>query len=604
MEIPLIGKTDFGPYPTNMFFSQAAHKELNLPGLMGTPGLVEFYDPSSSYPVRGLKVLGNHLYAVIGNKLHQVDLNGEGVAVEGSLVSYNDPVFVEQDGTYLMIVEPNQGGYYYSEAGGSVVTVSDADFPVPSSLAWQDGYFVVTESNSGRFYIPTAYSVTAWDGSDYTTAEATPDDALASISDHREVLIFGSESIQPFYDSGNSTFPFEPIQGAVIQEGLGAAHSIAAGDNTVFFLDKHGRVMRMSGHAVTPISSRYIEDEINDFDYFSDAIGFYYAQQGHGFYVISFPKGNVTWVYDVSTGLWHKRKSFGDVSGTFGRWRANCHALFDGKHIVGDYSNGKLYYLDLDTYTDDSNTILRSFDFPAVGDGQTKIRHNKLKLDYKTGVGLNRNPGPNLLQNPGFEGAATLTGWTAGNSADLDRHADPNTGTYCLEINENGVENPFGYQQVYNVTSGENYEVIAYIKQGTGSKFRVGVWDDQNGSFILYESGTAGAAYAKYSYIIVIPDGCTSITYSLYHDASAEDGTTLLFDDVEFRIANVPPYAMLQWSDDGSKTWSNELTQSLGKLGEYKTEVNFRRLGSSKRRIYRNTISEPVEVVITGAKLN
>ena len=63
--IPIIGKPELGPYPINMFYSQAAHKDLNLPGLMGTPGLKEYYDSSYAHPVRGLHVMGNLLYAVI-----------------------------------------------------------------------------------------------------------------------------------------------------------------------------------------------------------------------------------------------------------------------------------------------------------------------------------------------------------------------------------------------------------------------------------------------------------------------------------------------------------------------------------------------------------
>jgi len=108
----------------------------------------------------------------------------------------------------------------------------------------------------------------------------------------------------------------------------------------------------------------------------------------------------------------------------------------------------------------------------------------------------------------------------------------------------------------------------------------------------------------KYSIVATVPMSCTSLRVVLQQTAAKDAGTTLLFDDIDLHMANVPPYTMLQWSDDGDKTWSNELTASMGKIGEYNTRVIFRRLGATKRRIYRNTISEPVEVVITGAKLN
>ncbi|MCK4817659.1 hypothetical protein KA005_17955, partial [bacterium] len=355
---------------------------------------------------------------------------GNGLLLVGTFLNTTGPVQIVSDGTYLMLVERDVRGYT-CEADGDLTAIADVDFPTPSSLTWQDGYFIVTEKDSDRFYISTLRDPITWDSLDFTTAEASPDNTLAILSDHRELLIFGSQTIQPYYNSGNAAFPFEAIMGAVIQEGIGAADSLAAGDNTVFFVDKHGRIMRMSGHRVEPISSRYIEDIICNFPYFSDAIGFYYAHQGHGFYVVTFPRGNATWLYDVSTGFWHERTSYPvNPDASYSRWRANCHALFNGKHIVGDFENGKLYELDFDTYKDNDESIIRVFDFPAIGDGKARIRHNKLKLDYKTGVGIAVNPGPNMIQDPGFE-REDLPDWIVQHS-DLDRHADPNTGTYCL----------------------------------------------------------------------------------------------------------------------------------------------------------------------------
>lgn len=63
----------------------------------------------------------------------------------------------------------------------------------------------------------------------------------------------------------------------------------------------------------------------------------------------------------------------------------------------------------------------------------------------------------------------------------------------------------------------------------------------------------------------------------------------------------VNPQAMLQWSDDGGSTWSNELWASLGKLGERGTRVKWRRLGRSRDRVFKVTITDPVKVIMIGA---
>lgn len=61
------------------------------------------------------------------------------------------------------------------------------------------------------------------------------------------------------------------------------------------------------------------------------------------------------------------------------------------------------------------------------------------------------------------------------------------------------------------------------------------------------------------------------------------------------------PQVVLQFSDDGGYTWSNEKWASLGQIGRRKTRVIWRRLGSSRNRIYRVICSEPVNIEILGA---
>jgi hypothetical protein len=63
------------------------------------------------------------------------------------------------------------------------------------------------------------------------------------------------------------------------------------------------------------------------------------------------------------------------------------------------------------------------------------------------------------------------------------------------------------------------------------------------------------------------------------------------------------PQAMLQWSNDGGHTWSDELWRDIGAIGQRKTRVIWRRLGSARDRVYRVKITEPVKVVLIGADL-
>jgi hypothetical protein len=68
------------------------------------------------------------------------------------------------------------------------------------------------------------------------------------------------------------------------------------------------------------------------------------------------------------------------------------------------------------------------------------------------------------------------------------------------------------------------------------------------------------------------------------------------------------PVALLEWSDDGGKNWSNNHSASIGKVGEYQLRVRWRRLGTPRRfglsRVFRVTVTDPVKRVMTGAMLD
>lgn len=68
------------------------------------------------------------------------------------------------------------------------------------------------------------------------------------------------------------------------------------------------------------------------------------------------------------------------------------------------------------------------------------------------------------------------------------------------------------------------------------------------------------------------------------------------------------PQAMLEWSDDGGHTWSQEHWAPLGRMGEYQQRVRWRRLGATLRyglpRMFRVTVTDPVKRAIVSAMVD
>lgn len=64
------------------------------------------------------------------------------------------------------------------------------------------------------------------------------------------------------------------------------------------------------------------------------------------------------------------------------------------------------------------------------------------------------------------------------------------------------------------------------------------------------------------------------------------------------------PQVMMQFSDDGGHSWSNEKWASFGKIGRRTQRAIWRRLGFSRDRVFRVTTTDPVKVAIIGAQLD
>jgi hypothetical protein len=64
------------------------------------------------------------------------------------------------------------------------------------------------------------------------------------------------------------------------------------------------------------------------------------------------------------------------------------------------------------------------------------------------------------------------------------------------------------------------------------------------------------------------------------------------------------PRISLEISNDGGMTFSNPIFQPLGKVGSYLTRARFQRLGSSRDRVFRVTMSDPCRFYLLSAQLS
>ena len=342
-------------------------------------------------PIRGLWAFGGNMYVVSKNELYKVDANYT-VTLLGTVSGSPGPVSMADNGTQLFIA-CNGPGFIYNANTNVFAQITDSDYLGAVTVSYIDGYFVFNEPNSQKIWVTALLDGTSVDPLDFASAEGAPDNIVGVIADHRELWVFGDNSVEVWYNSGNVDFPFTRIQGAFNELGCAAAFSIAKMDNGLFWLGKDARgqgiVYRANGYTGQRISTHAVEWQIQQYGDLSDAIGYTYQQDGHSFYVLIFPTAGAMWVYDVSTQAWHERAGFSN--GNFVRHRSNCQVFFNNEVLVGDYQNGKIYAFDLDVYADDGQPQKWLRSWRALPTGQNNLKrtaHHSLQLDIESGVGI------------------------------------------------------------------------------------------------------------------------------------------------------------------------------------------------------------------------
>jgi hypothetical protein len=341
--------------------------------LYGLPGTALFVE-LPTFPILGLKVMDGVCYAVTPTNLYSVASNGSyvdlGAVVMGGYVS------MATNGIDLAFVDGSKG-YHYSVTGGIEEFSGDGWYPA-NTVTYQDGYFIFNRAGTGQFFISNLLS-TDLDALDFATAEGAPDDTLAVISDHRELWLFGEDTVEVWYNSGAPDFPFERMQGAFIERGIAALASVSKQDNSVFWLGDDGIVYRANGYMPQRVSTHAVETDIEAGNK-ADAFSYTYTQGGHSFYVITFPEQEKTWSLDISTGLWQERSHI-----QWGRHHVNCHAKCYGHDLVGDFQNGMIYMLDLDALSDAGEDIQRIAVSPPLHYGRNRSTMHSLEFDMECG---------------------------------------------------------------------------------------------------------------------------------------------------------------------------------------------------------------------------
>jgi hypothetical protein len=271
----------------------------------------------------------------------------------------------------------------------TVLPSSDGAFTGGETCDIVDNYFVYNRPASQQFGASGVLSPISGSTS-FSSKDGSPDNLVALIVDHREVYLMGENSSEVWTDVGGNPFPFSRIPGTSTQHGIAAKFSLARFGDSFCYVSRNNRgqsqIMQMKGYVPTRISNHAVENSITN-QYVDDAIAWTYQLEGHEVYVVSFPTLELTWAYDLASGMWHKWL-YTNTNGTYTRHRGNCCAVFQGMVLLGDYQNGSIYELDKNNYTDNGQNTRRLRRAPHLVSDLQRQYFDELQIQFQPGVGL------------------------------------------------------------------------------------------------------------------------------------------------------------------------------------------------------------------------
>lgn len=299
-------------------------------------------------------------------------------------------------GTYTVNKSQTVGSSTLYALNWTVLPSTDGAFEGGGTVDIVDNYFVYNDPDTQQWAASDLLSPIT-NPLSFASKDGAPDDLVSLIVDHREVYLLGEQSSEVWVDVGAQPFPFQRIPGTSTQHGIVAKNSMARVGNSFAYVSRNirgqGMVVQMNGYTPVRISTHAVENTLVN-QYIDDAIAWTYQLEGHECYVVTFPTLNLTWVYDVTTNMWHKWLYTNNLN-QYERHRGNCCAVFQGKVLVGDYDNGQIYQLDPNNYTDNGQKVRRLRRCPHIVTDLQRQFFDELQIQFQPGVGLQAGQGQN-----------------------------------------------------------------------------------------------------------------------------------------------------------------------------------------------------------------
>lgn len=258
-------------------------------------------------------------------------------------------------------------------------------------MQYLDGYIVSNEPGTRQFWYSDLLAATTWPALNFYAVEGRADNLLTLYVDHRELWLFGTQTIEIWTSTGNSLAPFARASSVFLEQGIAAPWAVHALNNSVFWLGGSprgdGPVWTAQGYDPQRVSTHATEAALSTATTLVDAQAFVARHGGHAFYFLFVPDLDTTWAYDTGTQAWMELAELLE-DGALAPWRATTHCLAFGEHLFGDRGSGQLYVWNAGYYQYGTDPLYRARVTPHVRHDQKPVIYAAFELVMEAGIGL------------------------------------------------------------------------------------------------------------------------------------------------------------------------------------------------------------------------
>lgn len=322
------------------------------PMLFPTPGVATFAS-STQAPGRAHFTHKGRDFAVIGTKFGEV-LSTFVFTEIGSVAIDQYPAVICTNGDYgdQLLISSGNNGYVYNLNTSAFTLVRTG---ATRMVAHLDGYGLALDADTSTLYVSDNGDFTTWDPTQFAqrSIAADPWVSMRVLESSRYVYLLGERTSEAWYDAGSASFPFAPHPSGLMQHGCAAPFSAASVGGMLFWLsqtrDGSGQVVATAGFTPDVVSTFPVSVAIGGYAVIADALGDGYHDQGHTFYVLTFPNAQATWAYDATPNTqmpaeqrWAQRDTWIAETNRSEAWRPCFHTNCFGVHLMLDRASGNI----------------------------------------------------------------------------------------------------------------------------------------------------------------------------------------------------------------------------------------------------------------------